>query len=81
MRFLIISFMVLLTACTDAKIGKFKALGASGHIKCYSGTSIIYEGDSTGKISNSHESEGYYFIDKITNNMVEVSGNCVINYR
>lgn len=80
MRYLIISFIVLLTACTDAKIGKFKALGAAGHVKCYSGDTLIYEGDSTGKISNSHESDGYYFIDKVTKSMVEVSGNCVIHY-
>ncbi len=81
MRILIISLVVLLSACTDAKVGKFKSLGASGHVKCYSGDTVIYDGYSTGKISSSQESDGYYFIDKATNAMVEVSGNCVINYQ
>lgn len=71
---------LLLAACTDANIGKFKALGTSGHVRCYSGNTIIYDGDSTGKIMNSKQSDGYFFIDRVTNKMVEVSGNCVINY-
>jgi hypothetical protein len=72
---------MLLTACTDAKFGKIKALGASAHVKCYSGDTVIYDGYSTGKISNSQQSDGFYFIDKATNGMVEVSGNCVISYQ
>jgi|694.fasta_scaffold00172_122 hypothetical protein len=77
---LIIIFTLMVSACTDANIGKFKSLGESGHVKCYSGDTVIYDGDSTGKIMNSHESDGYYFIDKESNSMVEVSGNCVIKY-
>ena len=72
--------VVLLSGCTDAKMGKFTSLGGSAEVKCYSGDLLIYEGISTGKIANSEQSDGFYFIDKASGEMIEVSGNCVINY-
>jgi len=66
--------------CTDRDIAKIRAYGGSGHIKCYSGTKLIFEGDSTGKISSEENSDGYSFVDKKTNKLVEISGNCIIEY-
>jgi hypothetical protein len=68
------------SACTDGQLGKVRALGTPGHVACYSGERVIFDGNSTGKISNSRESDGYYFLDAATNKLVEVSGNCVITY-
>ena len=71
----------LVTGCTDAKMARLTALGGNGHVKCYSGDLLIYEGDSTGKISSSEMSDGYYFVDAADNKLREVSGNCVITYK
>jgi hypothetical protein len=66
--------------CTDRDMAKLQAYGGSGHITCYSGTKLIFEGDSTGKISSEENSDGYSFVDRKTNKLVEMSGNCVIVY-
>jgi len=76
---IILSLMML--SCTDAFIGKFKALGDSAKVECYSGGLLIYKGRSTGKISNESSSDGYYFIEQGTNRILEVSGNCIIIYK
>jgi hypothetical protein len=39
---------------------------------------MIYEGRSTGKIKSEAQSDGYYFIEKGSGKLMEVSGNCVI---
>lgn len=69
-----------LAGCTDAKMGKIQALGGTAHVMCWSGDTLIYDGHSTGKVSNSEQSDGYYFIDKADGKLKEVSGNCVIIY-
>jgi hypothetical protein len=75
-----IAALVFLAGCTDAFIGKIQALGGEGHVRCWSGTLPIYDGFSTGKIHNSAQSDGYYFIDRKTQKLTEVTGNCVIVY-
>lgn len=67
--------------CTDAGMAKLQALGGSADIKCYSGTMLIYEGSSTGKVQSEANSDGYYFVDEADGKMKEVSGNCVIEYQ
>lgn len=74
-------FIALFSAgCTDAQVGKLKALGDSAHVTCYSGGKLIYDGQSTGKVSSEENSDGYYFIDRKTGLPMEVSGNCIIVY-
>lgn len=73
--------LLFLIGCTDARMGKFTSLGSSANIKCYSGNKLIYDGVSTGKVSNASESDGYYFIDKADGKLKEVSGNCIIEYQ
>ncbi len=77
----LMSLALLFAGCTDASIGKMSALNGSASVKCYSGNILIYEGESTGIVSNSTESDGYYFIDKKDNLLKEVSGNCIITYK
>ena len=67
-----------LTACTDAEVARFSALGDRGTISCYSGGTLIYSGTSTGKISAEEGSDGWFLKDAKTGNLVRVSGDCVI---
>lgn len=67
-----------LIACTDAQIARNKALGDAGHITCWSGGQVIYDGDSTGKIHTEEQSDGWYFMDAKTSRLVRVSGDCLI---
>jgi hypothetical protein len=78
--FICIVFVVAFIGCSDAQIGKFKALGNSAQVECWSGGRSIFKGESTGKVSSEENSDGYYFIDKATGSPMEVSGNCVIRY-
>ena len=66
--------------CTDGSRAKFSAYGGAAKIKCYSGDTLIFEGESTGKINSEANSDGYYFVDKSDNKLKEVSGNCIIEY-
>lgn len=73
----VISFIGL-HGCTDADVAQWTTLGSSGHIKCYSGGEVIYEGNSTGKIKTEKGSDGWFFEDAKTRKLVRVSGACVI---
>ena len=57
---------------------QFTTLGSSGHITCYSGGKVIYEGYSTGKISSEHQSDGWFFQDIKTGKLIRVSGDCLV---
>lgn len=70
--------MVLLAGCTDATISKFKQLGSSQEITCYSGGQVVYHGFSTGKVLAEEGGSGHFFTEKGTGKLVEVLGNCVI---
>ncbi len=81
MKVLVVLFAAIIsTGCTDAFMGKVSALGGSASVKCYSAEKLIYEGVSTGKVSSSNSSDGYYFVDEADDLLKEVSGNCVITY-
>ncbi len=76
---LILSLSIL-SSCTDGQRGRLSAYGGSANVKCYSAEKLIYEGDSTGKVTSSSSSDGYFFIDRKDNKLKEVSGNCIITY-
>ena len=79
MKILVVMIVALiLTGCTDGMKAKFDSFGDSRSIICYSGGIKIYEGESTGKISSEQNSDGYYFVEKGTGKLLEVSGNCVL---
>lgn len=79
MKYIIL--VVLLSGCTDAAFDKVANLGNGAHIKCYSGGQLIYEGDATGKILSEKESDGYYFRDKATDKLIEISADCAFYYK
>ena len=76
----LLSLLLGVAACTDGQMGKISAYGGIAAVKCYSAEKIIYDGESTGKVSSSQQSDGYYFVDKKDGKLKEVSGNCVITY-
>ena len=69
---------IFTSACTDAYVSKVTSLGSEHSIKCYSGERLIYEGTSTGKVASESQSDGYFFTEKGTGKLMQVSGNCVI---
>ncbi len=64
--------------CTDADMAQYSALGCPGHIVCYSANTVIYDGWASGKIATEEHSDGWYLRDAKTNELVRVSGACVI---
>jgi hypothetical protein len=70
--------LLALLACTDAERAQRAAFGEPGHITCYSGGQVIYDGDSTGAILSEDRSDGWKFMDAKNNRLVRVSGDCVI---
>jgi len=73
-----VTLLLALLACTDTERAAIKAIGEPGHITCYSGGQVIFDGDSTGKIETENQSDGWKFMDAKNNRLVRVSGDCVI---
>jgi len=80
MKYLLLLSIVLTTSCSDATKGSLLGLGKSRHVKCYSGGTVVYEGDTTGKIKNEQNSDGYYFTDS-SGMFVEIKADCVITVK
>lgn len=79
---LVIAIAIAFTSCTDSTRAKFVALGNSATIELINcdGT-ITHSWVSTGKVHSSEHSDGYYFKDSATGNLVEVSGNVIITIK
>ena len=79
-RRLVISLCVAISVigCTDAQRAKVGGLGDEFKIEMYSGGVLVKEWTSTGKVSNEENSDGYYFRDKETGKLIEVSADVVI---
>jgi predicted small secreted protein len=69
---------VVIAGCTDTEMAGFDAYGKSQHIKQFSGGQLIGEWDSTGKVLNEPQSDGYRFSDEKTHKIVRVSGTVQI---
>lgn len=70
--------IAILVGCTDAGIGKFESLGEPHKITLYSGGKEIRTWVSTGYPSSEESSDGFYFKDIETNDLVRVAGDVVI---
>lgn len=77
-KFLALISIVLLSGCTDADRGKLGAIGKDGHIQCWSGDHKFYDGYSTGVVHTEETTDGWYFVEKSTNEFIRISGNCLI---
>ena len=69
---------LFLIGCTDADRAQIGAVGSEAHIECWSAGVKYYDGYSTGKIRTEEQSDGWYFREKGTDNLIRVSGPCVI---
>lgn len=70
--------LLILLGCTDARLKQYTTIGSTANVTCYSGGKIIYEGQSTGKVSTESQSDGWYFVDSKTSKLIRVSADCVI---
>lgn len=75
---LILLTCIIFLGCTDAKQEKFFGLGNEHTIQLYSGGKLIGTWNSTGKVSSEKNSDGYFFKDKLTGNLIEISGDIII---
>lgn len=71
--------MMSLFACTDATRSKISGFGSSHKVELVNcdGT-VTHSWISSGKVQSEANSDGYYFNEKGTGTLLEVSGNVII---
>jgi hypothetical protein len=67
-----------LGSCTDATMGKLGGYGETFTIQVL-GPDTIVKYQSTGKVISEEHSDGYYFTDRATGKLIEVSGTVIIS--
>lgn len=72
------SLIIPATGCKDSVMAQFRSLGSEHQVSLYSGGKLVGEWHSTGNVSNQEHSDGYYFEEKATHKLIEVSGTVVI---
>lgn len=73
------AFLILgSTGCTDAGRAKMGGYGSTFKVDLYSGGKLVQTWTSTGKVLSEESTDGYYFNDKVTGKLVEVTGTLVI---
>jgi hypothetical protein len=72
---------IALGGCSNGDQAKINAWGQDHVIKQFSGGQLIGQWESTGKVSNETQSDGYYFQDKAAGKMVTVSGTVQITVK
>lgn len=70
--------IVSLASCTDATRAKMGGYGDEHKVQLYNGGKLVREWTASGKVLSEETSDGYYFNDKETGKLVEVSGDVVI---
>ena len=76
---LFLSIVMGITSCTDADLAKWGGFGDEFKIEMLNcdGT-VARTWVSTGKVESETTSDGYYFNDKSTGKLIEITGNIVI---
>lgn len=69
---------VLSIGCTDAERGGWGSLGAKHRVELYSGGEKVREWITTGQPQNEEHSDGYYFVDIESGELVRVTGDLVV---
>ena len=71
--------VVMFTSCTDATRAKFGGYGDEFKVEMINcDGSVSREWVSSGKVLSEASSDGYYFNDKETGKLIEVTGRLVI---
>ena len=78
-KILLILMLIGIMSCTDAQKAKIGGLGDEFKIEMLNcdGT-VAREWISTGKVQSEKDSDGYYFLDKKSGKLIEVTGRIVI---
>lgn len=77
--FIVIFSLFILNSCTDSRKSKVFGLGKEYRIELINcDGSITHSWISTGKVQSESSSDGYYFTDKTTKKLIEVSGTVII---
>jgi len=74
---LILFTSVFIYSCTDATRSKIGGLGQEFTVKVLGHDTIITY-HSSGKVVNESNTDGYYFNEKETGKLIEVSGTIII---
>ena len=74
----LVCLLIWALGCTNAELKQWESLGSKGEITCYSGGVKIYQGKSTGKIVSESQSDGWFLEEEGSNDLILVSGDCVI---
>lgn len=63
----------------DAKFEKkfAEGFGSPQYIRCYSGSRVILEDVSTGKVYSEGTSDGYYWKSRLDGKLYEASADCI----
>jgi hypothetical protein len=69
---------LLASGCTDAELAKGGGYGKPFRIEVLSGGQVVRTYLSTGKVVSEGSSDGYYFTDAATGELVELSGQVII---
>jgi hypothetical protein len=69
---------ILASGCTDATRSAIAGYGEEYTIEMYSGGQLVRKWVSTGKVLSERQTDGYYFRDKESGALIEVSGDVVI---
>ena len=77
MLFTLLTIMASMVSCTDAEKSKLGGYGDTFTVKVL-GPDTVITYHSTGKVISEKESDGYYFTNRETGKLVEVSGNVII---
>ena len=77
--FLLPLLALLLNSCTDAAQAKIGGYGDEFTVELLNcDGSVSKKWESSGKVLSEENSDGYFFLDKDTGKLIEVTGNLVI---
>lgn len=74
-------FSILVSGCTSGDRAKLLSYGTPATVQCFSGGKMVYNGKSTGIVQSEGQSDGWYFTEASTGDLVMVTGNCVIRHK
>lgn len=78
-KLLIYCPLFLILSCTDAGIAKIGGIRNEFKVELVNcDGSVTRSWISTGKVLSENNSDGYYFVDKVSGKLIEVSGNIII---
>jgi len=75
----IIIIAILFAGCTDAKKAQLLGYGDEFNVELVNcDGSVTKQWISTGKVHTEKDSDGYYFKDKKSGNLIRITGNIII---